>query len=324
MMRGRRGFEFTFGWIFAIIFGAVIIFLAVYMAFNIVSVERRSSDSSLSQGFNTLLYPVGTGLESDKITPIAFPVETKISFQCNSNGDFGEQIIRTSASSSLGNKYSDNPISARSKDKYIFSTPSVEGKTFMAFVKTLNMPFEITDLIYFIPITEKYCFMVSKTSTVGKEIEGFKKNNYYFNKTMFIEDATGCPENSNKICFNVGHNADCYASVNGNRIRKGNKTVYFDEGEIGSALLYAAIFSEPEYYECQLKRINKRTYELARLYLQKQQLSLSSCGLGLGAQLEAYANLTRSFNSSERSLPQVISLSKSLGRGNEELSCPLF
>src|SRR3989338_8790553 len=107
----KKGFEFSFAWIFALIFGAIIIFLAIYLAFNIVAGERRASDTGLAKGFDILLYPVGTGLESNKVTQIAFPVETKLIFECSSNTGFGEQIIRTSASSSLGGKYSENPIS---------------------------------------------------------------------------------------------------------------------------------------------------------------------------------------------------------------------
>src|SRR3989338_1197153 len=320
----KKGFEFSFGWIFALIFGGIIIFLAIYMAFNIVSGERRASDSGLAKSFDTLLYPIGTGLESNKVTQITFPVETMISFQCSSDTGFGEQIIRTSSSSSLGSKYSENPISVRSKDKYIFSDPKVEGKTFLTFVKPLDMPFEVADMIYFIPTTEKYCFVISKSSTIGKELDGLKNNNYQFNKTIFIEDLKNCPQDSKKICFNMGNTRDCHASISGDRISKGNKNVYFDGGENGNALLYAAIFSEPEYYECQLKRLNKRASELAKLYLQKQQMSPAGCGQGVETELEAYANLTASFNSRESSLSNILSISKNLGGRNDRLSCPLF
>jgi hypothetical protein len=323
-LNNKQGFEFSFGWIFALLFGAVIIFLAVYMAFNIVAGERRASDVGLTKSFDTLLYPVGTGLESNKVTQITFPVETRLMFQCNSNGDFGEQIIKTSASSSLGNKYSQNPINVKSKDKYIFAGSSIEGKDFLTFVQPLNLPFDVADLVYFISAKQKYCFIVSKTSSVGKELDNLKKNNYYFNKSVFIGDLNDCPADSNKVCFNSGAGSNCNISISGNQVIKGNKIVYFDGGEIGNSLLYAAVFSESDYYECQVKRLNKRASELAKLYIEKQKMSPAGCGLGLGAALETYANLTKNFNNTKNSLGDVVSLAKEIRRQNEELSCPLF
>ncbi len=320
----KRGFEFSFGWIFAVMFGAAIIFLATYLAFSIVTQERKTTDAGLTKGFDTLLYPIGTGLESNKVTLIRFPVETKITFQCDAGGDFGQQIIKTSASSSLGTKYTADQVSVKSKDKYIFSEPVIEGEDFLTFVKPLNLPFKIGDLVYIMPVETRYCFVMPSGSNIRKELESLRKDNLHFNKSIYFADFDACPEDALKVCFNTAETKGCHVSVIGNKIIKEGKEVYFDEGQTGNALVLAAIFSDPNYYECQLKRLNKRASELAKLYADKQKLSAGQCGFEIGLELESYANLTRSFSSSNKSLEQVLSLSKQLGGSNGQIKCPLF
>ena len=101
--------------------------------------------------------------------------------------------------------------------------------------------------------------------------------------------------------------------------KDGETVNYFGDG-----LLYAAIISDPEIYECQLKRLTKRASELALLYKAKSEiLSSKACSSNLEVDLAAYSIEAALFEDSSE-LGILTDLSDSLGRRNELLSCKLF
>ena len=65
-MRGKKGFEFSFSWIFAIIVGAMIISLAVFAAVRAVNVGKTATETSLAKQFTVILEPFETKLASSK------------------------------------------------------------------------------------------------------------------------------------------------------------------------------------------------------------------------------------------------------------------
>jgi len=60
------------------------------------------------------------------------------------------------------------------------------------------------------------------------------------------------------------------------------KDIYVIDNEDKYALLYAAIFSDPITYNCQVKRLMKRAGELARLYEQKSEFLSQVCNMKCG------------------------------------------
>lgn len=318
-MKNKRGFEFSFGWLFALIVGAAIIFFAVYFAAKLINFEKKETDTTAAKQFDIILYPVGTGLEENKITLLTFPVESRILFDCLLDKNFGEQVVKTSLSSTVGEEYESSGINSRSRDKYIFSQSVVSGKNFLAFAKPLYLPFKITDLIFVLPLNQKYCFIGSPENVLD-EIESLRRQNKNLNSTIYISDINKCPADSRKICFDF-KDKSCYASVIGNRLIKANSTVYFE----GNALLYGAIFSEPDIYECQLQRLMKRISELSLVYANKEKGPASaSCSTGLSQDLINYANMTKAYNKSVADLDKIVVYSNEIGGKNEALSCSLF
>ena len=88
----RRGYlQVSFAWLFAIIAGIFILFLAIYMAVRVVETGTYQIDSKTAKNLGILLNPLETSIESAEKNKIILPVETRIYNECYENGVFGEQ-----------------------------------------------------------------------------------------------------------------------------------------------------------------------------------------------------------------------------------------
>src|SRR3990167_565357 len=91
----KNGFlEISFAWLFALIVGAVILFLAIYTTTKVVKTEQTTIDAETAKRIGILLNPLETEFETGKTTSIILPSETKIYNGCNNIGIFGRQLIR--------------------------------------------------------------------------------------------------------------------------------------------------------------------------------------------------------------------------------------
>jgi hypothetical protein len=317
MIRNKKGFEFSFGWLFAIIVGAIIIFLAIFAATRFVQTSRVQQDTFLGKELGIILNPLETSLESGKLTPIALPLETKIFNDCNTRGTFGTQRISAATKSGIGSPWESPGTPSSFKNKYLFTEKIIEGKNYFAFSKPLKMPFKIADLIFLLPDKQIYCF-INPPNDLESELTNLQIPNVEI--TSSLED---CPTSSNKICFELSNRkCDAEISISGKTVRKGltTKTLYYES----NTLLFAAIFSDPEIYECHLKRLMNRASELSWLYFSKSSfLTPKGCSSNLEADLALYADQSFSFESSQDIIP-IFQNSENLRRRNNELSCKLF
>ncbi|MEJ2267685.1 MAG: hypothetical protein P8X70_01265 [Nanoarchaeota archaeon] len=252
----KKGLQISFSWLFAIIVGGFILFLAIYASTKLIGTEQRTMDARTGKEIGILLNPLETGLGvTAKSTFFTMPVKTRIYNKCDNYDDFGHQIIQISQKSF--NKWTDTNIDISFENKYIFSEKEIEGKKFFVFSKPFEFPFKVSDLMYITSSDKRYCF-IDVLEDIKEEIEELNQEN------LILED---CLENDVKICFGSG---DCDIKVNYamGYVEKEGKKVYFET----NALMYAAIFSEPEVYECQLKRLMKRVKELAIIYREKADI----------------------------------------------------
>src|SRR3989344_3773451 len=104
-MINKKALEFNFSWMFAIIAGAVIIFLAIYATVNIVRTSRVESDTKVAAQLGIILNPIETNLEESKYVVVKFPDETRVFNTCRNTGNFGRQIISASAKSGIGEEF---------------------------------------------------------------------------------------------------------------------------------------------------------------------------------------------------------------------------
>ena len=308
----KRGYlEISFSWIFALIAGVFILFLAIYVVIHLKSSSEIEIDATTAKQIGILLNPLETGFESASSNYFVLPSESRIYNKCNNEGVFGRQLIQVSQKSF--NKWTETDIDVGFSNKYIFSDSYVEGKKFYLFSKPFNFPFKVSDLIIMTSSMKEYCF-IEAPDEIKDEIDSLKIGNI---KTE------NCTENkeSIKVCF--GSQSGCEVKINYEEgegyVEKKGKKLYFT-----GSLVYGAIFSDYEVYECQIKRLMQRTEQLSNLYMDKALLvRQKGCDTNSDAELLLLINSAKSFKSSQE-LIQIGTLVEELNNKNEEAICKLW
>jgi hypothetical protein len=122
-----------------------------------------------------------------------------------------------------------------------------------------------------------------------------------------------------RVCFGSG-NEDCQINVN-----YGNKYVETRDGKVyfeGDALMYAAIFSRKNLYECQLLRLMRRVESLAGLY--RDKINFIGCGTNIEADLSVLVSSAGNLESSAN-LASINFLVEEIDRKNKGSSqCRLW
>ncbi len=310
MEKNKRGFQMSFAWIFAIIAGAFILFLAIYGVTKIM--ERGGEVTSAKTGveLENLLDPLETSFESERTVLLKMPVETRIYNKYSMYGDFGKQIIQVSQKS-FG-KWSQTNIDVGFPNKYIFSESVVEGKNFFIFSKQFKFPFKVADLIYLTSAEQDYCF-INAPDDIEEELSDLSQEN------LLIEN---CPAKSVRVCFDagIGPDQDCDVEVDtGSReVEKGGQTMFFET----DALMYAAIFSDKGVYEYQIRRLMKRANELLLIYDDKAVL-LSNQGCPSEVNIFVLRNAVNNVQDSEDLVGAAIA-ADDLRRENDYAECRLW
>jgi len=287
----KKGFEMSFTWIFSIIAGAAILFLAIYAASQFIKTHGQEIDTQTSVKLAILLDPLETSLESGKRSIIDFGANTKIyNDKCYTYGNFGEQSIGILTSQGRNARPS---YGKPQYNKHIFSQNIEEGKEFSVFSKPFALPFKVSDLIFF--SGREYCF-VQTPESIREELEGLGIMN-----VNFTESKASCKDGSQKVCF--GQSSGCEIAVYGNNydfssgyLIKEGKTLYFTD-----SLIYGAIFSSPSVYECNVKRLSLRLANLGEVYLDKIKiLDNINCNSLMDSSLNEIITLARNLNSSQQ------------------------
>jgi len=149
----------------------------------------------------------------------------------------------------------------------------VQGKKFYIFSKPFEFPFKVSDLIYLTSENEKYCFD-NAPENIAEEIS-------QLNQANLAANCSNADDKTINVCFNK--NCDINVNYASKYVQKGEDKFYFEE----DSLMYAAIFSDKEIYECQVERLMKRTKQLAELYEEKELLvSQKNCAGELAVDLD--------------------------------------
>lgn len=314
-----RGFEISFSWIFSIIVGGVVLFLAIYGVSHFVDTERTVQDSETAQHLGTLLTEVESSLESSaRPGNISFPTMTRISNTCDSSWVYGMQKLSVATKSGVGKQWNDAGLPSQSPSRYIFSASTVEGKTISLYTAPLEMPFRIGTVI--VLWTGAYCFVAPPTR-VEDELNAL----HFDNGTIArVDRVSACPRGSTSVCFSGSGSPSCSIQVDIEArrvIRTGQQSVYYED-----PLLFAAIMADPGIYECQIKRLFKRGAALSELYRAKSVYvaahSQQGCSASMQPELEQYAALTQTATS--RQLSDVKTVAQTLADDNKRLICPLW
>ena len=294
----KKAFEMSFTWIFAIIVGAFILFLAIYGASKFVQTRRYEIDTATAAKISILLDPLETSIESGKSSVLKVNKETRVYNECFDYGNFGKQELSTVTKSGIGGDWQEPGGNTNIYNKYIFSDNIEQGKEFSVFVKPFEFPFKISDLIFL--TSKEHCF-INTPENIKEDVEDLALENIKI-KENFEESEDKCSEYSQKVCFSSGSVSNqCDVVVYGDldygagRVVKNGKTMYYT-----GPLLYGAIFASPELYECNVKRLMLRIGQLSRIYRDKIKITQRiGCDSLIDADLSALISLTNSFKGSE-------------------------
>jgi len=324
MKKGDKNAEMdiSFGWLFAIIVGATILALVIFGVAKAIKTSSYAQQTAGAKELGVLLNPLETGFESLSSTPLTTNVETRIYNKCDNFGDFGKQKISISEYSFKN--WPPPGIAVSFENKYIFSDEIVEGKNFYVFSKPFEYPFKITDLIILTSADKKYCF--------NKAPEKIKEEIMQIGQANLASNCTS-PDYKDyiKICFEGG--SGCKIKVNADRgeVEKNGDTLYFatlenNFDEKDYSLIYAAIFSDKDIYECQIKRLTKRASSLAEIYKEKAFLmSQRGCTSGAETDLEIFISQLESVQDSSGFSTQGIKyLIEDIKQQNENSMCRLW
>lgn len=304
-MRGKKGFEFSFAVIFALIVGAAILFLAIYAAVKLVESSTFSEQTAAAKELSVIFNPLETGLASGKSTLVNLNANTRIYNFCSESGSFGNEKFSISQMSGFAKKWPLPGAGITVYNKYIFSDNVTEGKTVYFFSKPFQSPFKVSEIIFM--TTKKYCF-VDAPEFVKDEVSQLGLPN------VKIEN---CSSSETKICFNsAGCDIVVYPGCSGicdsdlgeyefGEVRKNGVTLYYTD-----SLIYGAIFSSPEVYDCNFKRLMLRIEQISALYKDEAEfISGRGCGNNLGTNLQQLSEAAKSADS--RSSSSILNLRES-------------
>lgn len=309
-LKHKTGLEFNFAWIFAIAVGIMILFLAIYAASKAISSNSYESGTISARQIVNLLESSETGIASGiKSSVLSLKDETKIFNKCYDTSLFGRQKI--SLSNKIFSKWQEESAKIDVPNKYIFSNNIEQGKKIYYFSKPLALPFKISELIFL--SSSRYCFI-----NAPEEIEedaSFLMPNYDAN----------CSPDSIKVCFSGSCeikiqglcDSNCNNEYDYGVVTKNSKNLYY----IGN-LMYAAIFSSPEIYECNVKRLMKRAYYQSELLKREGDFLTSRCETNNNGLIQL--NILAKAYKSSQDLLIIKSASDDADRQNSAGECRLW
>lgn len=302
-MKNKRGISMPFEWIFAMLVGGLILFLAIYGASKLIETGKYNINTDTAVRMRSLFNTFSTGLASGvKPSEIHFQKQSKIFFdECSfiENPPFGKQTIAFSEKT-FKNEYDEKGAPISIKNNYVFAEDIVEGKDIYAFSKPFFMAYKVADLIMI--SSKKYCFYQAPNE-IKDEIEMLNLGNVNFSeeecngiKVCFGSEGRGCDI---KIIGECEDNCDSAYDF--------GIVIKYDENgrkiaEMGymNNLVYAAIFSSPDLYECNVKRLMNKFNELGKIYLDKIKIiEINGCSSSIPGRLSAAMEMSQNLESSK-------------------------
>jgi hypothetical protein len=319
-----KGLQMSFAWLFAIIVGAFILFLAIVFVRNLIGIGTFEVGTETAKSLDVILNPLETSVDETRLTTIRLPSLTRIYNMCDSGGDFGMQYLQVTQQT-FG-KWPEPGARIGIKNKYIFSASPAEGRKFYVFSRTFEFPFKVASVFLVIPAEKGFCF-INAPEIIEDELTGLQQGQ---EPIFFFK---GCPENSEKVCFGT-KSRDCEASVQGMCLDPLSCDSEYDRGEVRNgdnilvyasrSMLYGAIVADAELYECQSLRLLKRAGHISGVYIDEAKfLSARGCNVNIEQELIQLENAGLNAKSSD-DFRILQSLVEQLDKKNKDALCELW
>ena len=311
----ERG-QFNFVWLFAIIVGGAILVLAIYGATQAGDTARFQSDSEVAKSISIITDPLQAGFGESSFGRISFNDETRINNICLDSG-FGQNDISVATRSGVGEEWNLAGGATSIHNKYIFSSERSSGEDYYVFSKGFDFPYEVADLIFLTP--ESYCF-INAPEEVVDEVLGLGIPNIQINNCT-VADAVN-------VCF--GNGDDCDVMVYGS-CQSGCDSV-FDAGIVSKgdsdmkyvgSLMYGAIFSDRNVYECNVERLMYRAGKIAEEFAVKTSLmDARGCDSNMRADLVVWGGIL--FNATSNDLMGLRTMAETIDKKNDREVCGVW
>lgn len=278
----RRAFsskgQSEFVWIFSLIIGAMILFLAIYTASRVMRTGTYASTAEATRTLDTILNSFASMGSIASLTlskDISMPYNYDIKIECSKGFEkMSMRLAEKGKPRDWTQPYSIN-------NKYIFSNTTMHGKLFSAFSKPFKMPWRIDDMIYF--ISSDYCF-IDAPESIESEM-----NLLNLSHVISVESSSQCGD-AIRVCFE--DHAPCSSKdvkVNYNDYSVEKNGVF--SSFIEDASLYAAVFSDKQSYDCNMKRLMERAVVQADILIESAN-RLSMCS---GSNIQASLGTLRGY-----------------------------
>ncbi|MBS3090459.1 hypothetical protein J4433_01680 [Candidatus Pacearchaeota archaeon] len=316
--------QIPFQFVFAIIVGAVILFLALFAVSRYMNIQRYQYDTELAAKLSVLLNPIESSIASAVATRIDLPVQTRMQLSCVYSG-IGREDLKIATFSTFGKKWQEYGATQNIYNKYVFSKFQ-EGKVLYVFSKPFEMPFKVADLTY--AVMQDYCF-VNPPDKVLSELNELNMSNMHA-----VYRLGECRKGSRTVCF---QNSACEINVYGqcfglcediydygiveNRADSKVEIVYY----LGLPLMYAAVFSDSEMYKCNVQRLMSRLSLVSKLYAEKSKLlDARGCGTGKLREKMSVLSTQASYLTKGGNIQMINDFVKQAENENNGLVCRVF
>jgi len=305
----KKGFlDISFSWVFALMIGAIILFGAIYGVNKLTGIKNTENSAEIGTELVNLLAPLETGLETAKTITISLPVNSRLNHGCFLSGTFGKEKI--SIEEKVKNKWTSTEVEISFENLYLFFPDEFETKKIYAFSKSFELPFKIANVIFLVDAEKKYCF-VSAPRDIKNELQ---------NTGIDVFEFEACSKNSNRICFEQNPECNVTVDLSSKKVTRDGETSSFE----GDALMYGAIFSDKENYECEVQRVLKRAHELSLIYeIKSYTLLKRGCDSPLKTEFGKIRNLLDSYGDS-RDLERIAELAEEMNSINKNAECNLW
>lgn len=313
----RKKGQMNFELIFAVIAGVVILLLAIYGAMQIGKTGRYGIDTEIAKKIAVFTEPMQAGISSGKSSKIGFSSPTRIYNSCL-NDEFGENRISVATSSGVGEKWTIPGGEISVENKYIFSKDMEEGENLYVFSKPFEFPYKVADLLIF--SAGQYCFI-----NPPKEIED-DVNDLKLPNVKIVENSRDCGD-AEKVCFGVSGNCDSSVFSQGSIFTETFNTGYVQKNGkkliYAGNLVYAAIFSDTDTYECNVKRLLYRDKRIISILKDKAELmNLRGCNTQLVSDLSSFEVMLE--GTGETELAQLSVVAEDMNKKQEREECKLW
>lgn len=307
----KKKAQFNFVWLFAIIIGGAILLLAIYGAVKSGDTQKELTDTTTAKSISILTDPLQAGFSDGSYGVINFREETRIDSSCLDN-ELGSMKISVSTKSGPKGEWTRQGVDVLVPNKYIFSQDKISGKDYVVFSKPFNFPYKISDLIFLIP--KDYCF-IDAPNAIADDLKRIK--------VPKIEVGFCNSSDSVRVCFKGGSECDIKVSCANTECSYGNVEKYGIKTDFVGNLIYGAIFSDKDIYDCNLRRLMYRNGIIAEELMEKADLmNARDCSTSLKPDL--YLWKSRVLSASSTSISGLKASSEELIRRNKMTRCKLW